>query len=341
MSTYEFILPSVAAWDFTRIGLPVTVALAAVAAIGYLFGQRTRTTLLNERDNRRQRELERAAQIAWHLESIADTLRKDLAAHHALVGGFKRCLKAAKDSQNDKCWELLCAEAEAMLGPTMELAHQLSHAYDQIRQQSDALETFTHGRTDPLTGVGNGRALEQQLQVLLSATARGTAEFVVALVSLDRLPVGGEPRSKATVLSTLPRLADVIRTCMRDTDFVARYGDEEFVVVMPQTTLAGASIFGDRLRRRVAEELSSSISCGLTIANAEDDAKSLLARADSALYSARAAGTNRLFIHTGEHIREHVSDFLPPASGTESAYVLTPLIAPALALAGPPAPTGV
>ena len=51
-----------------------------------------------------------------------------------------------------------------MLGPTMQLAHQLSHAYDQIRQQSDALETFTQGRTDPLTGVGNGRALEQQLR---------------------------------------------------------------------------------------------------------------------------------------------------------------------------------
>ena len=62
-----------------------------------------------------------------------------------------------------------------MLGPTMQLAHQLSHAYDQIRQQSDALETFTQGRTDPLTGVGNGRALEQQLQVLLAAAARGNA----------------------------------------------------------------------------------------------------------------------------------------------------------------------
>ena len=73
-----------------------------------------------------------------------------------------------------------------MLGPTMQLAHQLSHAYDQIRQQSDALETFTQGRTDPLTGVGNGRALEQQLQVLLAAAARGNTEFAIALVSLDR-----------------------------------------------------------------------------------------------------------------------------------------------------------
>ncbi len=73
-----------------------------------------------------------------------------------------------------------------MLGPTMQLAHQLSLAYDEIRQQSDALETFTQGRTDPLTGVGNGRALEQQLQVLLSGAYRGNPAFAVALLSLDR-----------------------------------------------------------------------------------------------------------------------------------------------------------
>ena len=46
-----------------------------------------------------------------------------------------------------------------ILAPTMQLAQQLSLAYDSIRQQSDALETFTEARTDPLTGVGNGRAL--------------------------------------------------------------------------------------------------------------------------------------------------------------------------------------
>ena len=83
-----------------------------------------------------------------------------------------------------KAWEQLCSEAEAMLGPTMQLAHQLSRAYDEIRQQSDALETFTQGRTDPLTGVGNGRALEQQLQVLLNGAYRGSPAFSVALFSL-------------------------------------------------------------------------------------------------------------------------------------------------------------
>jgi diguanylate cyclase (GGDEF)-like protein len=290
----------------TRIGLPVTVALAAVALIGYVFGQRTRSKTVAALDERRQQELERAARIAWQLESIATALRQDLVAHHAQVSAFKRRLRQARELANDAAWEELCNEAEAMLGPTMQLAHQLSHAYDQIRQQSDALQTFTHGRTDPLTGVGNGRALEQQLLVLLNGTTRGNAGFALALVSLDRDASTLEGRSLSSILPLLPGLAGVIRSCMRDTDFVARYGDEEFVIVMPQTSLAGASVFGSRLKRRVAEELSATVCCGITEVLSGDDSRSLLARADSALYSAKAAGANRQFVHTGTHIRPYV-----------------------------------
>jgi predicted signal transduction protein with EAL and GGDEF domain len=108
-------------------------------------------------------------------------------------------------------------------------------------------------------------------------------------------------------VSLLPKLAGMIRTCMRDSDFVARFGDEEFVVVMPGTHLAGATVFADRLRHRVADEMGQTVCCGLASAVIGDDSKSLLARADSALYSAKASGRSRLFVHSGSQIREHRS----------------------------------
>ena len=311
MTMVCFAMSPIAMSSATQIGLPVTVGLAAVALIGYLFGQRTRAETAAAMDERRQQELERAVRTARQLETIANTLRRDLVAHHTQVSAFKRRLRQAQQEGTDKAWERLCVEAEAMLGPTMQLAHQLSHAYDQIRQQSDALETFTRGRTDPLTGVGNGRALDQQLRVLLGAATRGNAEFAVALVSLDRDTTTVEGRSLASVLPILPRLAGVIRACMRDTDFVARYGDDEFVVVMPQTSLAGACVFSDRLRKRAADDLPASVCCGLTVAQPDDDSRSLLARSDSALYSAKASGPNRSFVHSGSHIREHHVAGLP------------------------------
>src|SRR5262245_26145821 len=211
-----------------EIGLPVTAGLSAVALIGYLFGNRTRSKMVAEIDGRRQQELDRAARIAWQLETIASGLRQDLVTHHTQLASFKRQLKQTRDEGHDKAWEKLCHEAEAMLGPTMQLAHQLSNAYDQIRQQSEALETFTQGRTDPLTGVGNGRALEQQLRVLLNGAYRGNPTFSVALVSLDRDGSTLEGRSMAAMLPLLPKLASIIRSCMRESDFVARYGDDEF-----------------------------------------------------------------------------------------------------------------
>jgi diguanylate cyclase len=300
-------LLSLSALSSLEIGLPVTAGLAAVALIGYLFGNRTSTKLAAEIDQRRQRELDRAAHIAWQLDTIAAGLRQELVRHHSKLATFKRQLRHAQVEGHDNAWERLCSEAEAMLGPTMQLAHQVSNAYDRIRQQSEALETFTQGRTDPLTGVGNGRALEQQLRVLLSGAYRGSPAFAVALVSLDRDSNTSKDGSRAGVLPLLPKLASVIRTCMRDSDFVARYDEIEFVVVMPQTMLASARVFANRLRKRVADELSASVSCGLTEVQAGDEARTLLARADSALYSARAAGTNRLFVHAGGHIREDQS----------------------------------
>src|SRR4051812_45546238 len=184
MSAFS-LLPLLAISNSVEIGLPVTFALAAIALIGYLFGNRTRA-IKAAFDERRQQEFDRAARIAWQLETIATRLRQDLVTHHSQLATFKRQLNHVQHDAQDGAWEQLCNEAEAMLGPTMQLAQQLSRAYDEIRQQSDALETFTQGRTDPLTGVGNARALEQQLRVLLSGAYRGNPAFSIAILSLDR-----------------------------------------------------------------------------------------------------------------------------------------------------------
>jgi diguanylate cyclase (GGDEF)-like protein len=308
--------PVFAISNSVEIGLPVTFALASIALIGYLFGNRTRA-IKAAFDERRQQEMDRAARIAWQLETIATRLRQDLVTHHSQLATFKKQLRQAQEEGHDQAWEQLCSEAEAMLGPTMQLAHQLSRAYDEIRQQSDALETFTQGRTDPLTGVGNGRALEQQLQVLLNGAYRGSPAFSVALLSLGRSGASSDSRSVVNLLPMLPKLASIIRTCMRDSDFVARYGDDEFVVVMPQTSLAGARVFAHRVRKRVAEELLATVSCGLTEVQQNDDTRVLLGRADSALYSAKAAGVNRQFVHNGSQIREDL-DNTPPVAGEKT-----------------------
>src|SRR3954451_14295832 len=110
-----FLFPLVAISNSVEIGLPVSFGLAAVALIGYLFGNRTRKSKAAAVDERRQQELDRAARIAWELETIASRLRQDLVAHHSQLASFKRQLRNAQDEGHDNAWQQLCGEAEAML----------------------------------------------------------------------------------------------------------------------------------------------------------------------------------------------------------------------------------
>ena len=145
--------------DIWSMEIPTTMALAAVALIGYLFGRRTRSEAPVDAEQAR-RELKRAQMVARELEKIADSVRKDLAIHRGSVTRFKDRVRELSERRDDTSWQDLCKEAEGMLRPTLKLAMQISLAYDEIRQQSTQLMTFTEIRTDPLTGVSNRRALD-------------------------------------------------------------------------------------------------------------------------------------------------------------------------------------
>ena len=97
----------------------------------------------------------------------------------------------------------------------------------------------------------------------------------------------------------LSQLARLIDESVRETDVVARYGGEEFIVIMPETDLPGGTTFAERLRTRIAAEMPLTVSGGVAEALDGDSHESLIARADAALYSAKSAGRNCIFRHTG------------------------------------------
>ena len=128
-----------------------------------LFDQPQNRAAANDMVIRSRRELKRAQAVALELEKIAWTVRQSLAKHHASVSRFKERVSRLSDQQQDAAWKDLCREAEEILRPTLQLATQIANAYDEIRQQSANLMTFTEVRTDPLTGVNNRRGLDDAL----------------------------------------------------------------------------------------------------------------------------------------------------------------------------------
>jgi diguanylate cyclase (GGDEF)-like protein len=289
--------------DITLPGIPVTLALAVVAALGYLFGRRTHTQQEAPTSGAR-REVRRAVNVARELETIAEQLRKSLASHHGSVARFRERVANLGQEQSDAAWAELCQEAEQVLKPTMRLATQIAQAYDEIRQQSNHLMTFTEIRTDSLTGVSNRRALDESLDMMFAVMARYDQSFSLAIFDIDHFKQINDQHGHLFGDGKLRDVARLIDDSVRETDVVTRYGGEEFVVIMPHTNLEGAVIFSERLRGTIEKTMKLTVSGGVAQAADGDNPQTLLARADAAMYGAKAGGRNRVYFHTGESIAQ-------------------------------------
>jgi len=279
-----------------------TMALAAVALIGYLFGHRSRKPQ-NDADNEQLGfELSRAAQIAKELQLVAKRIRQDVSSHQAKITKFNSRIGSLQTDETSEGWQMLSSEAEALLTPTMKLATNLSVSYDQLRKQTSLLMNFADSRNDPQTGVHNRRAMEEQLDALFSLHAQNDSRFSLALFSM------GEPTDSSYSSNPddlLCEFADLLESSSRDTDLVARCSTEEFVVLMPHTSLAGATIYSERLLRKIDEELGCVAWGGIVEVQSKDNPRKILSRADSALYSARTNDWSCLYLHNGKTIKPH------------------------------------
>lgn len=178
---------------------------------------------------------------------------------------------------------------------------ELRVLHGQLEAQNRELQRLT--LEDPLTGLFNRRYLDLQLPSELSRARRRGRSLSVAMCDIDHFKVINDRFSHAVGDEVLRQLGRLFRTVLRQEDLICRYGGEEFLIVMPETDLAGASGLVERLRARLAEHSWTRIhpelrrvtlSVGLVEAEAASDAEALLAEADARLYRAKHGGRNRV-----------------------------------------------
>jgi diguanylate cyclase (GGDEF)-like protein/PAS domain S-box-containing protein len=154
--------------------------------------------------------------------------------------------------------------------------------------------------TDVLTGIPNRRAAEAELAKAIALSERSATPMCVALFDIDRFKRINDEHGHAAGDEVLKLVAEVLAGAKRLTDTVARWGGEEFVVILP-VALEGALRFCERMRARVAELDAGraghvTISAGVAERSAHEHADTLLHRADVGLYEAKARGRNRVEI---------------------------------------------
>lgn len=178
-----------------------------------------------------------------------------------------------------------------------------------IRVAVERQRFFNLAITDGLTGTANIRYFMMLLKAeCLMATSDDTRHFCIIMSDIDHFKTFNDTYGHKTGDKVLIALAETLKGCVRSSDVVARYGGEEWIVLLRGTGLANGKHVAEKIRKTVEttpvhnpyadkpedEKLNITLSLGLAHFREGDDENSIIRRADEALYAAKNSGRNRV-----------------------------------------------
>lgn len=188
----------------------------------------------------------------------------------------------------------------------LRLTAQISRKKTLDRQRATLVNGLRLATMDPLTGLYNRRyALPHLRRIALRAHETGR-QFAVMLIDIDRFKSVNDTYGHSAGDRVLVEVANRLTFNMREVDMIARVGGEEFLVVMPETTLDQARMVAERLCRVIGERpislgpdgggLTVTVSIGLAMGNGDEDSPQIFDQADQALLDSKAEGRNQVTI---------------------------------------------
>jgi len=174
---------------------------------------------------------------------------------------------------------------------------------EKMRLLEEAHATISHlAATDELTGLYNRRFFNEHFAKSLSAAKRYTFPLTIIMADIDKFKTVNDTYGHAVGDKVLKTFADILRNLARAEDISARWGGEEFIILLGHTSCAGATVLAERLRCTVESEclritsIPVTVSLGVAELNDDEDAEAFIKRADNALYRAKDEGRNRVVV---------------------------------------------
>jgi diguanylate cyclase len=186
---------------------------------------------------------------------------------------------------------------------TLKTQQEVREAEQKIRDlQVELTRVSAKVREDQLTGALNRRGLEEEYDRSCAASDRRKEPMSLALLDIDNFKALNDTHGHTVGDNALVHLARVIRSTVRPTDVVCRYGGEEFVILLPGTSLKDSVTVVSRLQRELTkryflhdnQRLLMTFSAGVAERRNGESREDTIARADAAMYQAKRAGKNRV-----------------------------------------------
>ncbi len=177
------------------------------------------------------------------------------------------------------------------------LLQKLKHSREEVRQQNEELKLLA--TRDPLTGCLNRRAFFAELETQWAAAERYGQPMSCVLVDVDHFKSVNDTHGHGVGDQVLQLVADTLKSAVRKSDSVCRYGGEEFCVLLPHIDVAEGAQAADRLREAIAARQCGNVrvtaSMGVSALRlGARDPRELLEQADRSLYAAKRSGRNRV-----------------------------------------------
>ncbi len=182
-------------------------------------------------------------------------------------------------------------------GEVADLTKVFNHMVDRLRQGREELERLSV--TDGLTGLFNRRHLIEHLASEVSRSRRNHHSFAVLMMDVDHFKTYNDTHGHLAGDEVLVRVSRILKESIRDIDFPTRYGGEEFLVLLPETSLDRAVEVAERIRTRLASETFAggriTLSAGVaSFPEFGETAEAVIMCADVALYEAKREGRDRV-----------------------------------------------
>lgn len=209
--------------------------------------------------------------------------------------------------------KVILQHVTGILKSNQAMADELVIAQHRLEQQAVELDkSRREARTDPLAGVGNRKSFDEGLQWLLSCSNREGNSFVVILLDMDRFKWVNDTHGHQAGDRVLTQMGALLKHCVRGGDIVARFGGDEFAILLPRTDTRTGQQVAARLKTQVGrssfhlgrtkEKGVITLSVGVTAWRPGDTMESIIKRADKALYKSKTMGRNRVYALTDESL---------------------------------------
>ncbi len=235
------------------------------------------------------------------LGGVKDTVKEFLASTKQHVGDMETSILSMEEKDLDN---LFREDITSLMIKNKALEVEAKQTEERLRKQTEIIaELRSKLRLDALTGLLNRRAFETDLKKELAGIKRYKYPLSIIMIDLDHFKNINDNYGHTVGDKVLKKLAEVLKTGIRETDSAYRYGGEESMLLLPHTPAAEAKKIAERIRNRIAAfrfvikssepTLKITVSAGLTQAKRTEGQKQLVNRVDTALYKAKKEGRNK------------------------------------------------